>query len=652
MFSKCPNFSTCDDPAELAAVQNFSAENAEQPSFFSRWQCDPIGNNPLFRTAVSPRSQFEADALAASCLHEAIITNDEQSCVGCGVTVTQLAGTVLGISKAGANATAHALACLGVNTICAFSNTAQSCTVECPGGLNTYTIPAGTFTAPTLAAANLLATNAACANAAICGGGLFNTVQSCTIFCPQTNADITATVAAGIFFGLTQADADAAAQAVACALAFIACQAIPPLVDNEVEVCSQECNGETVTYTVPAGAFVSYDQASANLIAFQFCVQVLSAACQQDDLPPAPANVGNSAVSCSLTCTGGGTFSQTIQAGAFRLANRAAANAAALSYCNAHIYANSFCLNALAPGICVNEVYAAAVSTAGPGTPTLMGLTSGVLPPGLSLSGGLLAGIPNTPGVYSFTITAASAYGFASRDYTITVAEIVTVVLPDGDTSTPYAQAIVVNGFTDPVFTIVGGALPNPLQLHPATGVISGDAPTEDGPFAFVVSVQDSNAQCLQDYVLTVTAPTFCTDLVWAAPVIIPSTPAAGTGSATALECTFHVEATVPAFPAATTNQVVQIDGQQFYTGPAINLNLHLVISGMTGNMGNSDIEIQLDGNPLVSITNEDVDGTYDYLFTVPISVAANFTIQCLMIANSGAGAAGGVWDGTITIIP
>lgn len=491
MYHPCKQFSTCPDPAELAATQNFSSERAEVQSWFGRFQCQPgSSNNPLFRTAISPRSQLEADLAAASCLHERIITNDEQSCSGCGVTVTQLAGTVLGVSKVGANATARALACLGINTVCPFSNTPQSCTVACPGGPNTYTVPAGTFFAPTQAQANSIAANTACANSAICGGGVFNVAQECTIFCPQTNANITTTVEAGIFFGLTQADADAAAHDIACALAFINCQAMPPLVGNQVEVCSQECGGVTVTYTVPAGVFVSYDQISANLIAFQFCVEVLSTACQQG-VQPEQANVGSTPQTCQFVCAGGGTFSSTLQAGAFRSENQAAANAAALSFCQLHVAENSFCLGALTEGVCVNNVYAEVVSTTGPGTPTTMGITSGQLPPGLSLSGGILSGIPTSPGSYTFTISAASGFGFAQRTYTISVGEITPDTLPAGAVGAVYAAALTATGFNNPVFSVEGGSLPSGVSLQPFTGVLSG-TPDTAGTFSFVIGVTES----------------------------------------------------------------------------------------------------------------------------------------------------------------
>lgn len=159
---------------------------------------------------------------------------------------------------------------------------------------------------------------------------------------------------------------------------------------------------------------------------------------------------------------------------------------------------------------------------------------------------------------------------------------------------------------------------------------------------------------CSKGFSITI-ASSFCNDLVWSAPVITPSAPVAGTGSATASECTFHLEATAPGFPdSALGNQVVEISAQKSYTGPVINLNLHLIVSGVIGNLNNSDLEIQLDGNPLVVISSNDLDtnGTYDYPFTIPISVAAQFTVLALMIANGSAGPVSGVWDGTFSVVP
>lgn len=186
------------------------------------------------------------------------------------------------------------------------------------------------------------------------------------------------------------------------------------------------------------------------------------------------------------------TFTFGVPAGSFRSDNLASANAAAKSYAESHVFAARFCLGDISAGGCVNSVYASVISVTGPGTPIAFGVVSGALPPGISLSGTMLSGIFTTPGIYSFTVRAADSAGnFAQRDYTLAVAEIVTAALPSADTNSPYAQAIVVDGFTNPVFSIVGGTLPSGITLNPNTGVLSG-TPGETGTFNFVLSVTEA----------------------------------------------------------------------------------------------------------------------------------------------------------------
>lgn len=495
-FFPCPNFSDCVPPAEGVAVRNLTAELPDRPSFFGYYQCSDIGVNPPFTTCESIVSQEQSDFCAARCLAEGIFVSEEQTCTGpCGSTFTLPAGTILANSVQEANAQALAFACASVAAMCSATNSARTCSVTCPdSSVSTYTVPAGVLSAPSADAANNLAAQLACEIAGLqCFGALVqNTAQSCSAVCPNSGGTLSVTVPAGAVLGLTLASANARALEIACALALLACPELPPLVGNIAQTCSQTCNGETITQTVPAGAFVGIDEAAANQIAAAFCVLSLSRACQREEFPETP-NVGNQRQACSIPCENGGTFTFTVGAGSFRAENLAAANAAAISYACSHAWNSRFCLSDIGvAGVCVNEVFAAVVGTTGPGTPTAIGVTSGALPPGLSFSGGMLSGIPTTAGSYTFTISAADSNGnSASRAYTITVAEIVTSTLPNADTSSPYAQAIAVNGFTNPVFSIVGGTLPPGIVLNPNTGVLSG-TPTSTGTFDFVLQVSDS----------------------------------------------------------------------------------------------------------------------------------------------------------------
>lgn len=288
--------------------------------------------------------------------------------------------------------------------------------------------------------------------------------------------------------------------------------------------------------------------------------------------------------------------------------------------------------------------------------PVTFSVIAGALPPGITLDqDGFISGSATTPGPYVFTVQATGSDGQSTtRAYAISVAGIDQVLLTPAQSNQPYFEQLTQTGMGGAVtWALTDGFLPDGITLSSA-GLLEGEA-TEDGDFPIEITITNGTEVCHRDFVLTVEGPTFCDDMVWGAPVITPSAPVAGTGSATASECEFHLEATAPGFPdSAAGNQVVDITGQQFYTGPAINMNLHLVVSGASGNLANSSIEIRLDGNPLLLIFAPDLEtnGTYDYPFTIPISVAADFTVHPLMIANGSAGPVAGVWDGTLSVVP
>lgn len=491
-YFPCESFISCPgNEAELPAARNFSAEGVDVFSAFGEFQCSRVGDNPAFNTCRSPKSQEAADLCAARCIHSGLFVNTEQTCEGCSVTITQAAGTVLGLSQANADALAHSLACLGVNTVCVVSNSPQSCTVDCASGPFTYTVPAGQFTAPTQQAADNIARQVACANAAICGLGVFNAAQSCTVFCAQTNQNITQTVQAGVIYGATQAEADAAANAIACALAGIACQAMPAQFTNTTQTCTQTCNGVEVSFTILEGALIGDSQENANNLALLFACQVLSEACQEDRLPPEPVNVGNTLQVAQITCASGGVFNFVVPPGTFRLENREAANAAALSYGESRAWAVYFCLPDITANVCAGDIYAASITPEGPGASNFIALQSGTLPPGIMLDGDMLFGVPTTAGTYTFTILAGDADGnYTTRTYTITVQVILTDTLPDGALATAYNQSVVVAGFSNPFFSVVGGALPPGLSLNSSTGAISG-VPTLSGNYSFVIDVEE-----------------------------------------------------------------------------------------------------------------------------------------------------------------
>ena len=143
----------------------------------------------------------------------------------------------------------------------------------------------------------------------------------------------------------------------------------------------------------------------------------------------------------------------------------------------------------------------------GPG-PFLLDVSAGALPPGLSLAGSTLSGIPLANGNFSFEITATGSGCGTLRSYAITVScpaiAVGPAALGDGSRTVPYLTQLFANGGGDAQksFSIVAGALPDGLSLS-ATGSISG-TPTVSGSFPFTVEAVDSRG-CTGSLIVSLT---------------------------------------------------------------------------------------------------------------------------------------------------
>ena len=156
------------------------------------------------------------------------------------------------------------------------------------------------------------------------------------------------------------------------------------------------------------------------------------------------------------------------------------------------------------PGGTTNQPYAGALNATGGTSAYTWSITSGQLPPGLSIVAltGLISGTPTTSGTFSFTATvvdSGSPKQTSSIATSITVApsplKIVSPLLPSASVSTAYSAPLQASGGT-PGYTwsITSGSLPSGLTLSASTGVISGK-PSVGGTSSFTVMVVDSGAQ-------------------------------------------------------------------------------------------------------------------------------------------------------------
>jgi hypothetical protein len=173
------------------------------------------------------------------------------------------------------------------------------------------------------------------------------------------------------------------------------------------------------------------------------------------------------------------------------------------------------------PGGRVGAAYSASIMASGGATPYVFRVSSGALPPGLTLSAqGAISGSPTQVGAFGFTVSAtdgSSPQETASANLSITVTGpllIAQTMLPAGTVGAAYSQALSASGGVPPYqWMVSSGALPTGLMLNAATGVISG-TPSSSGTFTFGVTVADASMpaqSAMASFSITINMPTVVT---------------------------------------------------------------------------------------------------------------------------------------------
>jgi hypothetical protein len=157
------------------------------------------------------------------------------------------------------------------------------------------------------------------------------------------------------------------------------------------------------------------------------------------------------------------------------------------------------------PGGQVGSVYGPVTLAATGGvTPYSWSVTSGSLPPGLSLStAGVISGTPTAHGTYGFTVTVSDSETpamTASQPLSIVVKPaplaVTTTSLPAAAGGQPYSATLAATGGIPPYsWSVTSGSLPPGLTLSTA-GVISG-TPHVAGTYSFTVTVSDSESPAM-----------------------------------------------------------------------------------------------------------------------------------------------------------
>jgi hypothetical protein len=204
------------------------------------------------------------------------------------------------------------------------------------------------------------------------------------------------------------------------------------------------------------------------------------------------------------TPTGSGSYTFTVTAtdSSSPTAQTATASYTLTVYSSGALVITSTSLNP--SSATVGAAYSATLDASGGTAPYTWSVSSGSLPPGLSLdpSGGVISGTPTSGGTFPFTITVTDSTTptaqTASQAYTLTVSVpvplgITTTSLPAATVNTTYSATVAATGGTVPyTWSVSAGSLPSGLTLDPGSGTISG-TPASAGSSTFTVEVTDSS---------------------------------------------------------------------------------------------------------------------------------------------------------------
>jgi hypothetical protein len=151
------------------------------------------------------------------------------------------------------------------------------------------------------------------------------------------------------------------------------------------------------------------------------------------------------------------------------------------------------------PPAVVGAPYAQTLSATGGIAGYRWSISSGSLPPGLTLdSAGSISGSPTSAGTFTFAAQASDSSGLtANKNLSITVGAALvleTKSLADASLSAAYAQSLRASGGTSPyTWSVTAGALPDGIRLESTRGLLNGTAGAA-GTFTFTIRVTDSTS--------------------------------------------------------------------------------------------------------------------------------------------------------------
>ncbi len=176
-------------------------------------------------------------------------------------------------------------------------------------------------------------------------------------------------------------------------------------------------------------------------------------------------------------------------------------------------------LPAALPTLTAGTPFSQTLTSSGGLAPYTYALQSGVLPVGLSLTGGVLSGTPTQRGAYSFSVRSTDATTptaqFVDRGYTGTVQNPTLALVPATGTAiqnVAFSQTLATAGGVAPhTYLLETGTLPAGITLSSA-GVISGTTAAAPGNFPVTIRVTDASTGPgsyfeVEPFTLTVSPP-------------------------------------------------------------------------------------------------------------------------------------------------
>src|SRR5438445_494554 len=367
-------------------------------------------------------------------------------------------------------------------------------------------------------------------------------------------------------------------------------------------------------------------------------------------LPPG-LNLSSSSGAITGTPTTAGTFTFTAQAKDSSPAPQTAtASASVLTVELLQITTTSL------PDPQVQTSYSATLTASGGMLPYVWSISSGSLPPGLSLdsSTGVISGVPTSTGSYAFTVEVSDPPSVPQKSQKYLHAtvqaktlQITTSGLPNGQVQVAYSATLAASGGTTPYsWAISLGSLPAGLSLNLSTGAISG-TPTQSGTFSSTAQVTDSVSLTAQQALnITVNAAAVAPSITTqpASQTLIAGQTATLSVTATGTSpLTYQWNKNGTAISGATSST---------YTTPATTSSdngaqFTVTISNSVGTVTSTAATLTVNTPP--SITTQPVSQTVTVGQTASFSVAATGTAPLTYQCNKNGTAIGGATSASYT---